>query len=188
MAVSDILDEIENLVVDGKHIIFTNKSVIEEPDLIRLVDALRNELPAQLQRAEQIMKDKDEILTEARDEAQHIVEQARERAARLVDENTVVRQAQEKAELIMEQAKAQEQEILERTMQMAQQRCDQANQYANQVFEHLLGNVTNAIAALQQGEFTLQQAKEALNQAPVEPPQSAPPEPMQPVLDEDGLP
>ena len=44
MSVNDILDEIENLVVDGKHIVFTNKSIIEEPDLVRLVDDLRNEL------------------------------------------------------------------------------------------------------------------------------------------------
>ena len=48
MSVNDILDEIENLVVDGKHIVFTNKSIIEEPDLVRLVDDLRNELPLAL--------------------------------------------------------------------------------------------------------------------------------------------
>ena len=177
MAVSNILDEIENLVVDGKHIVFTNKSIIEEPDLIRLVDDLRNELPQQLQQAESIMKNKDEILAEARDEAQRIVEQAKEYASKLVDESAVVRQSQEKAQLIMEQAKAQEQEILERTTQMAQERCDQANQYANQVFDHILAHIGNTVATLQQGELTLQQAKEALNQAPVEPPEVAPPQP-----------
>ncbi len=187
MAVSNILDEIENLVVDGKHIVFTNKSIIEEPDLIRLVDDLRNELPQQLQQAERIMKDKDEILAEARDEAQRIVEQAKEYAAKLVDESAVVRQSQEKAQLVMEQAKAQEQEILERTTQMAQERCDQANQYANQVFDHILAHIGNAVANLQQGELTLQQAKEALNQAPVEPPEIVAPEPV-PAAEEDETP
>ncbi len=176
MAVSNILDDIENLLVEGKHIAFTNLIIIEEPELIRLVDDLRNELPQQLQQAEKIMKDKDEILAEARDEAQRIVEQAKEYAAKLVDESAVVRQSQEKAQLIMEQANAQEQEILERTTQMAQERCDQANQYANQVFDHILAHIGNTVANLQQGELTLQQAKEALNQAPVEPPEISSPQ------------
>ncbi len=171
MAVNNILDEIENLIVEGKHIVFTNKSIIDEPDLIRLVDELRQELPQQLQQAEQIMKAKDDILAEARDEAQRIVEQAKEYASKLVDESAVVRQSQEKAQLVMEQAKAQEQEILERTTQMAQERCDQANQYANQVFDHILTHITTTVETLQQGELTLQQAKEALNQVPVEPPE-----------------
>ncbi len=45
MAVNDILDEIENLVVDARRVVFTNKFSIEEDDLILLVDELRNELP-----------------------------------------------------------------------------------------------------------------------------------------------
>ena len=42
MAVNDILDEIENLVVDARRVVFTNKCILEEDDLIRLVDELRN--------------------------------------------------------------------------------------------------------------------------------------------------
>ena len=108
MTVSNILDDIENLVVDGKHIVFTNKSIIEEPELIRLVDDLRNELPLELQRAEQVMQEKDTILSDARDEAQRIVEQAKEYANRLVDESSVVRQSQEKAAVILTQTQSQE--------------------------------------------------------------------------------
>ena len=169
MTVSNILDDIENLVVDGRHIVFTNKSIIEEPELIRLVDDLRNELPLELQRAEQVMQEKDTILSDARYEAQRIVEQAKEYANRLVDESSVVKQSQEKATLILTQAQAQEKEIMERTMQTAQQRCDQANQYANQVFDHMLAHLGNSMTTLEQGLDTLPQAKAALNQAPVEP-------------------
>ena len=51
MAVNEILDEIENLVVDAKHLLFTNKSLVEENDLVRLVEDLRNELPLELLKA-----------------------------------------------------------------------------------------------------------------------------------------
>lgn len=54
-------------------------------------------------------------------------------------------------------------------METAQQRCDQANQYANQVFEHILAHLGNSLTTLEQGLDTLQQAKAALNQAPVQP-------------------
>gem|GEM_PF-5120366 len=87
----------------------------------------------------------------------------------MVDESSVVKQSQEKATLILTQAQAQEKEIMERTMQTAQQRCDQANQYANQVFDHMLAHLGNSMTTLEQGLDTLQQAKAALNQAPVEP-------------------
>ena len=160
MSVNDILDEIENLVVDGKHIVFTNKSIIEEPDLVRLVDDLRNELPLALQNATQIMQDKDEILAQAKEEATRIVEQAKEYAGKLVDESEIVVQSQDKAKLIMEQAKAQEQEIMEKTMQSSQQLRSDADQYANQVFDHLIANVGNALGVLQQAKAELNRGKE----------------------------
>lgn len=156
MSVNDILDEIENLVVDGKHIVFTNKSIIEEPDLVRLVDDLRNELPLELQKAGQIMQDRDGIISAARDEATSIVEKAKEYANKLCDESEIVIQSQEKANLIMEQAKAQEQDIMEKTMQNSRQLKENAEQYANQVFDHMISNVSNALSILQQ-------AKEELN-------------------------
>lgn len=162
MAVSNILDEIENLVVDGKHIVFTNKSIIEEPDLVRLIDDLRNELPLELQQAEQVMQDKEAILTEAREEAERIVNQAKEYANHLVDESEVVKQSQEKAALIMEQTKAQEQEILNTAYSTAQQLRTDSSQYANQVFDHLIVNVGNALQVLQQ-------AKDELQRMPVQP-------------------
>ena len=163
MAVSNILDEIENLVVDGKHIVFTNKSIIEEPDLVRLIDDLRNELPLELQQAEQVMQDKEAILTEAREGAERIVNQAKEYANHLVDESEVVKQSQEKAALIMEQTKAQEQEILNTAYSTAQQLRTDSSQYANQVFDHLIVNVGNALQVLQQ-------AKDELQRMPVQQP------------------
>ena len=163
MAVSNILDEIENLVVDGKHIVFTNKSIIEEPDLVRLIDDLRNELPLELQQAEQVMQDKEAILTEDREEAERIVNQAKEYANHLVDESEVVKQSQEKAALIMEQTKAQEQEILNTAYSTAQQLRTDSSQYANQVFDHLIVNVGNALQVLQQ-------AKDELQRMPVQQP------------------
>ncbi|MGN0941996.1 MAG: ATPase [Selenomonadaceae bacterium] len=156
MAVSDILDAIENLVVESKRIVFTNKCIIEESELIRLVDDLRNELPQELQEAETIMQEQDKILSDAREEAQQIIDKAKTYANQLVDESAIVKQSQEKSELIMAQAKAQHDEIINRTLESAQELSANANQYANQVFEHLVSNVGVSLQVLQQAQEDLQ--------------------------------
>lgn len=138
------LEEIESLVVDGKHVMFTNKIIIDENDLIRLVDDLRNEMPGELQKASRIMEDREQIIAEARQEATSIVDQAKEYANKLVEESEIVVQAQQRSEQIMEQ-----------TMQNANQLKDNAEQYANEVFDHMIANVSNALNVLQQAKTEL---------------------------------
>ena len=160
MAVNEILNEIENLVVDAKHLLFTNKSLVEETDLVRLVDDLPNELPLELKHAEEIVQEKQAILDAAQAEAARIVEQAKNYAAKLTDENAVVVQAQEKAKAIMTQTQAQEKEIMEKTMASSQQLRADADQYANQVFDHLIANVGSALQVVQQAKAELNRGKE----------------------------
>ncbi len=159
MAVKDILDSIENLVVESRRMPLLNKSLIDETDLIHLVDELRQELPLELERAEKIMQDKQKILDGANAEAGEVIERAKEYAAKLVDENEIVVQAQEKARTIMQQTQAQEKEIMEKTMTNAKQLRDDADQYANQVFDHLIANVGNALQVVQQAKTELNHNK-----------------------------
>ncbi len=160
MAVNEILNEIENLVVEAKHLLFTNKSLVEENDLVRLVEDLRNELPLELKHAEEIVQEKQAIIDAAQAEAARIMEQAKNYAAKLTDENEIVIQAQEKAKAIMTQTQAQEKEIMEKTMASSQQLRSDADQYANQVFDHLIANVGSALQVVQQAKAELNRGKE----------------------------
>ena len=82
--------------------------------------------------------------------------------------------SQEKAQLIMEQAKAQSKEMFENSYQQARQLRVNANNYANQVFDHLILNVGNALEVLKQ-------ARDELQKMPVEPElPPAEPQPMAP--------
>ena len=159
MAVKNILDSIENLVVESRRMPLMNKSLMDETDLIHLVDELRRELPLELQKAERVMQERQEILDRANDEAAALIEKAKKYAAELVDKNEIVMQAEEKAKAIMQQTKEQEREIMEKTMANAKQLRDDADQYANQVFDHLIGNLSNALQVVQQ-------AKDDLNHGP----------------------
>ena len=175
MSVNTILDEIENLVVDGKRIPLTNRSLIDEMELVHLVDNLRQELPNEIQNAHEILDSKDDILNEARVEAEKIISQARDIAGQMTDESKIVRESKEKAELIMAQATAQQKELTEHAYQQARQLRVNANSYASQVFDHMILNVGNALEVLKQ-------ARDELQKMPIEPEMPpAEPQPMAPV-------
>ncbi len=175
MSVNTILDEIENLVVDGKRIPLTNRSLIDEMELVHLIDNLRQELPNEIQNAQAIMDSKDDILNEARGEAEQIIANAKAHAEEMTDQSKIVKESREKAELIMEQTAAQQKELVDYAFQQARQLRVNANSYANQAFDHLIQNIGNALAILNQ-------ARDELQKMPVEPEMPpAEPQPMAPV-------
>ena len=146
MAVNEILDEIENLVVDARRVVFTNKCIIEEDDLIRLVDDLRNALPNEIQNAGQVMQERQQILDEAKREANKIVEQAKNYGEKLVVEHEIVKQAQNQASVIME-----------KTIQNSNELKEDSVKYANQVFDHLLSGMNSTLDVVQQAKADLNQ-------------------------------
>ena len=60
----------------------------------------------------------------------------------------------------MTQTQAQEKEIMEKTMASSQQLRSDADQYANQVFDHLIANVGSALQVVQQAKAELNRGKE----------------------------
>ena len=167
MAVRDTLDQIEALVADASHLPLTAKIVIDEEDLVHLVEELRQELPLELERADEIMREKDKIIKTAQDEAAAIVKQAKQFAEKLLDENDIVVKARERSQTVLTQAKQQEQEIVERTRINARQLQDDADRYANQVFDQLIAHVTSTFQGVQQAQAGLEQARQILQQAKI---------------------
>lgn len=149
MAIEEILDEIENLMVDSTRVPFTNKLVIEEDDLIRLLDELRELLPQEIKDAAKIVSDRQRIMEEAHKEAQHIIDQAKIYGTKLTDESTIAKQAQEQAN-----------ELLSQAQKAAQELRNDSIIYAEDVFKHLEGNLQKALEVVQQGHSNLQQNKQ----------------------------
>mgnify|MGYP006960937243 CR=1 FL=1 len=62
MSVRETLDKLENMVVGASHFPFTEKTLINDNDLIHYVEELRNDLPKELNRADEIMRNHDNRL------------------------------------------------------------------------------------------------------------------------------
>lgn len=148
MAIDEILDEIENLVVEARKVPFTNKCIIDDDDLIRLIDDLRNELPQEIQDANHLIQQRQQIINDAKREANGIVEQAKTYAIKLTAEHEIVRHAQTQAN-----------EIMEKTIENANQLKEDSLKYANEVFMHLAHNVSGTLDVVQQAHANLKQNK-----------------------------
>lgn len=149
MAIEEILDEIENILVDSTRVPFTNKLVIEEDDIIRLLDELRDVLPQEIKDAAKIVSERQRILEEAQKEAQNIVDQAKIYVTKLTDENIISKQAQEQANEIVQQARKAARDLQQESVI-----------YAEDVFKHLESNLQKALEVVQQGHSHLQQNKQ----------------------------
>jgi|GEM_PF-481971 len=165
MAVRNTLDKIESLVAGAPHLPLTNKTVISEEELVRLVEELRKDLPQELEHASEVMKERDNILQNAQAEASNIIRQAQLQVEQMLDENDIVVKAREKSRMVLSQAQQQEAEIMERTRQNSKQLQEDADRYANQVFDQLIAHVTNTFQGVQQAQAGLEHARNILQQA-----------------------
>lgn len=167
MAVRDTLDKIEELVASAPHLPLTNRSIIPEEKLVRLVEELRKELPQELEHATEVMHERENIIKNAQTEADNIIKQARIEADKLVDENDIVIKARDKSRMVLSQAQQQEAEIMERTRQNAKQLQDDADHYANQVFDQLIAYVSSTFQDIQQAQAGMEHARQILQQAKI---------------------
>ena len=103
-SVRETLDKIENMVVGASRVPFTDKTLINDNELVHYVEELRNDLPKALNKADEIVRDRDRIIKEAEEEAEDIKRKAREYAESITNENELVKQAKKQGKAIVQHA------------------------------------------------------------------------------------
>ena len=111
MDVFQQLDRIEDLIVSSKHVPFSSSVMINETEIFELLDEFRSTLPEELKQARWMVKEKQEMMDEARTEAERTKEEAQAERARLVEETEIITAARAEADRIVEEAQAQSREI-----------------------------------------------------------------------------
>lgn len=171
MAVRDTLMKIEELVAHASHLPLTGKALIDEDKLVALINEFRDELPQELGHAEEIIRERDSMVHAAQQESEKIIQDAKKQAQTLIDESDVVIKARDKARVIETQAHQKANDIVATARAQARQYQDSVQDYANQVFDQLIANVTttfngvqNLNAGFRQALQVLQQSKIAMNQ------------------------
>jgi hypothetical protein len=106
--VQDKLDEIVAIVEGGKSVALSSSAVkVDRQLLLSALDDLRELLPAEIGRARGLLRDRDAILAEGREEARRLQAVGEAERARLVDEAEIVKAAHEYARDVMSSAREQ---------------------------------------------------------------------------------
>ena len=80
MDILHLVDKIEDLFNDSKPLPFTRNIVIDEDKLLDIIDQMRVTVPEEIKKAQQIVTQKDRIIAQAQEEANRIIELAKDKA------------------------------------------------------------------------------------------------------------
>jgi vacuolar-type H+-ATPase subunit H len=110
MDVLVLIDKLDALVRNAKHVPLSSEVRVDREKLSDLLNELRETIPEELKEARWIVKEREEMLAAAEREAERILGEARERQNQLVVEHHLTLQAELAAEEIIDDARAEERE------------------------------------------------------------------------------
>ena len=111
MDVLVLIDKLDDAIHNGKPVPLTDQVRVEREEIYDILDQMRATVPEEIKQARWIVKERQEMLAEAKREAERIIREAREQQERLINQQEVVRLAERQAEDILEEARAREREI-----------------------------------------------------------------------------
>lgn len=145
MDISALLDRLENLVSQATKVPLTGKVLIDPDQVLAMIDEIRDVLPEEIRQAQRLSRERDEILREAREEAEAVVRDAKVYVVQLTDETAIAREAQQKADEILDQAKRVAKEI----------RLGAKN-YADEILAKMEGNLEKTLQSIRRSRDELQ--------------------------------
>lgn len=102
----EIIDRIEELIDKGRKVPFTSNVMVNESEIYEMLDELRSVLPEEFRQARWIVKERENMIEEAKRQSERIIKEAEERASVLVSETEILKNATRKAEEIISVAEA----------------------------------------------------------------------------------
>src|SRR3954467_13129415 len=144
MDVLVLIDKLDDLVHNAKPVPLTDQVRVDKEEIYDILDQMRATIPEEIKQARWIVKERQEMLAEAKREAERIVKEARDRQEKLISQEEITRQAERAAEDIIEDARARGREI----------RLG-AEDYADEILNTLEVNLTKFIGAVQRGRDRL---------------------------------
>jgi len=111
MDILELVDRLESLVNEGWHVPLSARTAIDESAFFDIIDQMRVSIPHGVKQASELLQDRDSILATATRDAEHIVEEARERAAGLLGDHEIIAAARAEAGSIKAQAEREAQGI-----------------------------------------------------------------------------
>ena len=111
MDVLVLIDKLDDLIHNARPVPLTDQVRVDREEIYDLLDQMRATIPEEIKQARWIVKERQEMLAEAKREAERVVKEARDQQSRLISEEEVYKQAERAAEEIIEDARETERPI-----------------------------------------------------------------------------
>ena len=155
----DLLDMLESMINGAKKSMFNNKVYVDRDEALGIIEELRNSLPDETVRANEIYKKSREVWSQANDSADDITARAKDDAKDLIEDakreaDGIVADAHSQAELIIREAEDRRAQLIEENSitEAAKQRADEivgeANARAKEIKRGTREYMDNALLGL----------------------------------------
>ncbi|WP_037862145.1 ATP synthase F0 subunit B [Streptomyces sp. NRRL S-340] len=111
MDVQKKLDEIVTRVSGARSMPMSASCVVNRAELLALLDEVRQALPGSLAQAQELIGDREQMVEEARREAERIIETAHAERGSLISDTEVARRSQAEADRILSEARREAEEV-----------------------------------------------------------------------------
>lgn len=148
MDILQLIEELEDEMDDATSIPLSKKVAIDPDTIFEIIKEIRASLPEEIRQAKWVNEERDRILHEANDQAQQLIDQAKQRAAEsdqdtqkrfneLVNDHRITQEATKKGEAMIEQAKEQSRQIRQSVFA-----------YVDEILSNTQDNLNSVIAEL----------------------------------------
>lgn len=104
MKILELIEELIEEIESSPKALFSSKRSVDYDIVMEIISDLRNALPQELLDAEEIAKEKEQIISVAQEEAESIVKSAEDELQTRVSDDSVVQEAEAKARDIVKKA------------------------------------------------------------------------------------
>jgi len=121
ITVLDQLDQLEDIVLEGRRVPFSGGRLVNEQDAFESIDTLRKALPVQLEQAADLLGRRDGFIEQARQQAKELLDQAQRERQNLIASASVLQEADRQGAELREQARQQSEQVILAARQKAAQ-------------------------------------------------------------------
>src|SRR2546430_14665518 len=107
MDVLVLIDKLDDLVHNAKAVPLTDQVRIDREEIYDILDQMRATIPEEIKQARWIVKERQEMLAEAKREQDRLLQEAREQAVREASQTEIVKLAERQAQEIIDEARRQ---------------------------------------------------------------------------------
>ena len=153
--IEDIIGALYDMVQDARSMpLAADKCILERDRILDMLDEVIAQLPGELKQSRTIVESRNELIGQARREAENIIHRAREEAELLVSQQVIYQEAKSKCTEMVAQTKEQ---------------IDRLQQASNEYMEESLRRTEEAIAqSLNEVQQTRAKFQELINKEPAE--------------------